>query len=131
MGKVVVTIEGNVEEIYTAMRKFIGVKDQWFTRISWLDDEIEDFFINLQPEAKRILRQIASRPEGYNRDVLVKDLGIDSKGMGGKLSSLGHNLKRDYPMKPSPIEFLEEKREYRMLPEFSKWIKENPELEQI
>ena len=129
MEKVMVTIEGNVEEIYSAMRKFIGIKDQGFTRISWLDDEVEDFFYNLRPEAQRILRQMSGKPDGYSREELIKDLGIDYKSMGGKLSSLGHNKNRDYPMKPSPIEFDEEKREYRMLPEFSNWIKENPEFE--
>lgn len=129
MEKVMVTIEGNVEEVYAAMRKLIGIKDQSFTRISWLDDEIEGFFYNLQPEAQRILRRISSKTDGYNREELIKDLGIDWKSMNGKLSSIGHTINRYYPMKPSPYEFNEEKREYQMLPEFSSWIKANPELE--
>jgi hypothetical protein len=122
MERVTITIEGTAEDVIKALQAVAGGVKGQVAAVSWLPDEIEGFFNELQPEARRILREIATKPQGYDRDDLLKKLGISGKGMAGRLSSIGHNIRRSYPMKPSPIELNDETWEYTMLPEFADWF---------
>ena len=122
MERVTITIEGTSEEVIRALQAVaVGVKKQGAS-VSWLSDEVEGFFNRLQPEAQRIFRKIATKPQGYNRDDLIGKLGISGRGLAGRLSSIGHNLRRFYPMKPSPIELDDITWNYTMLPEFVDWF---------
>ena len=122
MERVTITIEGTAEDVVRALQAVAGgVKRQGAT-VSWLPDEIEEFFNYLRPDAQRILREIATKPRGYNRDELLSRLDISGRGLAGRLSSIGHNLRRFYPMKPNPIELDYETWEYTMLPEFVDWF---------
>jgi len=122
MERVTITIEGSTEEVIRALQAVAtGVRRQGAS-VAWLPNEVSDFFNHLQPDAQRILREIATRPQGYNRDELVSKLGISGRGLAGRLSSIGHNLRRFYPMKPSPIELDDITWNYTMLPEFVDWF---------
>ncbi len=122
MERVTITIEGTAEEAIRALQAIVGGVKRQETGVNWVPDEIQDFFDYLRPEAQRILREIATKPEDYDRDELLNELGISGRGLAGRLSSIGHNLKRFYPMKPSPIELDDETWKYTMLPEFVDWI---------
>jgi len=122
MERITITIEGTSEEVIRALQSVAGGVKGQVVAVRWLPDEIKDFFDCLQPEAQRILKEIATKPEGYNRDELLNTLGISGRGLAGRLSSIGHNLRRFYPMKPNPIELDYETWKYTMLPEFANWL---------
>jgi len=126
MAKVTITIEGTPDEVTEYLKKLTGGKVQLqSTGVRWLPEEIESLYTNLQPEAKRILGEIATSPEGYDRDALVSRLGITGRGLAGRLSSVEFNRKRLFPSKPRPVELDWESWKYKMLPEVVEWIKEN------
>ena len=128
MEKVTLTIEGTSEEVFNSLRRLVAIQVQQdeAAGVSWLPDEIEGLFGELQPEAQRILREIAKKPQDYDRDGLLDKMGITGRGMAGRLSSIGHNRNRDYPMKPAPVELDWATRSYKMLPEFADWINDHP-----
>jgi len=125
MERVTITIEGSSEEVIRALQAVAAGVGRGETSVTWLPNEIRDFFNNLQPEAQRILREIATRPEGYNRDDLVSRLGISGRGLAGRLSSVGNTIRRFYPMKPRPINLDDDTWSYTMLPEFVNWFASN------
>jgi len=122
MEHITITIEGTSEEVIRALQAVAAGVSRQGAGVSWLVNEIREFFGHLQPEAQRILREIATRPQGYNRDDLMSELSISARGLAGRLSSVGHTLRRFYPMKPRPIELDYETWNYTMLPEFADWI---------
>ena len=125
MERITITIEGSSEEVIRALQAVAAGVGRRETSVTWLPNEIRDFFSNLQPEAQRILREIATRPAGYNRDDLVSELGISGRGLAGRLSSVGNTLRNFYPMKPRPINLNDDTWNYTMLPEFVDWFASN------
>ena len=122
MAKVTLTIEGTAEEVMDSLQELVGLQKGKRTSVSWLPNEINEFFHSLQPEAQRILREIATRPDGYDRNDLVSRLSISERGLAGRLSSVGHTLRRFFPMKPKPVELDWGTWKYIMLPEVAEWI---------
>jgi hypothetical protein len=51
----------------------------------------------LKPDAKRALREISKRPDGYPADELLNVLGISGATLGGNLSSVGFGMKYFLP----------------------------------
>ncbi len=126
MAKVTISIEGTSDEVAEYLQKLTGSKVQrQLTGVRWLPEEIENLFTNLQPEAQRILREIAKNPTGYNRDDLIGRLGVSGRGLAGRLSSVEFNRKRIFPAKPRPVELDWEIWKYVMLPEVADWIMAN------
>jgi len=125
MERITITIEGTSEEVIRALQEIAGAVEKQRPFVSWLPDEVEGFFNCLMPEAQRILKEIATKPQGYDRDDLMNKLGLSGRGLAGRLSSVGHKLKRFYPRKPSPIKLDDETWRYTMLPEFADWIAHN------
>ncbi len=126
MAKVTISIEGTSDEVAEYLQKLVGGKAQpQITGVSWLPEEIENLYNNLQPEAQRILREIAKNPTGYNRDDLINRLGVTGRGLAGRLSSVEFNRKRLFPSKRKPVELDWETWKYIMLPEVAEWIKDN------
>lgn len=127
MAKVTISIEGTPDEVGEYLKKLTGGKvQQLSTGVSWLPEEIESLYTNLQSEAKRILREIATTPGGYDRDALITKLGITGRGLAGRLSSVEFNRKRLFPSKPRPVELDWDTWKYKMLSEVAEWIRENP-----
>jgi len=123
MAKVTISIEGTSDEVAEYLQKLAGGKVQrQLIGVRWLPEEIESLYSNLQPEAQRILREIAQNPAGYNRDDLINRLGLDGRGLAGRLSSVEFNRKRLFPSKPRPVELDWETWKYVMLPEVAEWI---------
>jgi len=126
MAKVTISIEGTLDEVTQYLKKLPESKvHQQSTGVSWLPEEIENLYANLQPEAKRILREIGTNPESYDRDALIARFGITGRGLAGRLSSVEFNRKRLFPSKPRPVELDWETWKYKMLPEVAEWIREN------
>ena len=126
MAKVTISIEGTSDEVTEYIQRLTGAKvQQQVPGVSWLSEEIENLFTNLQPEAQRILCEVADRPGGYDRDELITKLGITGRGLAGRLSSVEFNRKRLFPSKPRPMELDWGSWKYTMLPEVAEWIKAN------
>jgi len=128
MAKVTISIEGTPDEVTEYIQRLTGAKVlQQALGVSWLPEEIENLFTNLKSEAQRILHEVAKRPEGYDRDELIAQLGITGRGLAGRLSSVEFTRKRLFPSKPRPIELDWDFWKYTMLPEVADWIKATAE----
>jgi len=126
MAKVTISIEGTPDEVTEYMKNLIGGKAQQLSAgVSWLPDEIGNLYESVKPEAKRVLREVAANPSGYDRDDLISRLGITGKGLAGRLSSVEFGRKRLFPSKPRPLELNRDTWKYEMLPEVAEWISEN------
>ena len=126
MAKVTISIEGTTDEIAEYLNKLAGVKvKEQATDVSWLPEEIETLYTDIQSEAKRICREVANNPEGYDRDALIAKLRITGRGLAGRLSSVEFTRRRLFPSKPKPIELNWETWKYEMLPEVAEWIRGN------
>ncbi|MCS7051227.1 MAG: hypothetical protein NZL87_06400, partial [Thermomicrobium sp.] len=82
----------------------------------------------LQDGARQILAEIAKRPEGYPMVDLERALGVPARVIGGRLSSVGHAMRR-FPHKEEPVEFrtggdeAPGRRIYFMKPEIARMIR--------
>ena len=124
MERVTLTIEGTAEEIIASIHRLSQLQQTRLEEgISWLDNEVEDFVINrIQSEARQILKEMANRPSGYDRDELIRNMGLTGRGLAGRLSSIGHNIRKFYPVKRHPINLDEDIGSYTLLPEFARWL---------
>lgn len=124
MERITVTIEGTTEEIIASIFKLAQIQQRSSEEgVSWLDDEINDFVANrIQTEARQILKEMANRPSGYDRDQLIQNMRLTGRGLAGRLSSIGHNIRKYYPMKRHPINLDETTWSYTLLPEFARWL---------
>lgn len=68
----------------------------------WTEKEAERLLNQIQPNAKRIITELANKPEGYRISELAQSLGLPEGAIRGQLSSVGFALKR-MDKKPSPI----------------------------
>lgn len=128
MEHVTLSIEGTAEEVQIALKRLAAMAQTEAVEssaVSWLGGEIANFFNSLQANAQKILVEIARRSDGYNRGELLSALAFQPRELAGSLSSVGHTLRRYYPMKPRPLLLDPEKRQYRMLPEVARWIMTN------
>jgi hypothetical protein len=71
-------------------------------RIGWTEKDAEKLLDEIKPNAKKILAEIATKPEGYRRSELVQVLGSSEQSLRGQLSSVGAALKR-IGKKTSPL----------------------------
>jgi len=128
MERVTLSIEGTAEEVQISLRRLAALTQMATTEssnVSWLGGEIANFFNSLQSNAQKILVEIAQRYDGYNRDELLSALSFQPRELAGSLSSVGHTLRRFYPMKPRPVALDQDSWQYRMLPEVARWILAN------
>ena len=70
--------------------------------VPWTEEEAETLLSEIKPNAKKIMAELAKKPEGYRRSELVEALGSKEQSIRGQLSSVGAALKR-MGGKPSPI----------------------------
>jgi hypothetical protein len=125
---VTISIEGTAEEVQIALRRLAALAQMATaepSNVSWFGGEIANFFNSLQSNAQKILVEIARRYDGYNRDELLSALSFKPRELAGSLSSVGHTLRRFYPMKPRPVSLDHDSWQYRMLPEVARWILAN------
>jgi len=128
MAKVTISIEGTSEEISQYIQRLSGAKVQQQTSgVSWLPEEIQTLYNHLKPVAKQVWREVAVKPDGYERDELLEKLHMSGKAMAGGLSSVEFNRKRFFPSKPRPMRLDWDAWEYKMLPEVADWTKANVE----
>lgn len=114
MAKIVITIEGDSQEIGSiqeVLQRLAGlaageseVLHAVGERESWTFEEFRQFWSRLQEGARQILAEIAVRPEGYSMVELERALGVPARVIGGRLSSVGHAMRR-FPHKEDPVEF--------------------------
>ena len=70
--------------------------------ITWIEEEAKELFDRVSSNARKILAEMAQKPEGYKIKELAQALEIEEKSIKGQLSSVGIALKR-MGGKPSPI----------------------------
>lgn len=72
------------------------------SQMSWTEKEAEKLLNKISPDARRIIAEVAKRPEGYKPSELVQVLGLKTRSVGGQLSSVGKEVKR-MGNKPTPL----------------------------
>jgi NTP pyrophosphatase (non-canonical NTP hydrolase) len=70
--------------------------------VTWTEEETKELFDRVSANARRILLEMAQKPEGYKIKDLAESLGTQEKSIKGQLSSVGKTLKK-MGGKPSPI----------------------------
>jgi uncharacterized protein involved in exopolysaccharide biosynthesis len=80
----------------------VGRKPAPLPAATWTEEEAEKLLKQIKPNAKRIIAELASQPEGYRRSELVQELGSSEQSVRGQLSSVG-GAQRRMGGKPSPI----------------------------
>ena len=68
----------------------------------WTEEDAARLMSEIKENARKILVELANRPEGYSRTELVKALGSSDQTVRGQLSSVGSALRR-MGKKSSPI----------------------------
>lgn len=141
MARIVITIEGDSQEIgaiQEVLQRLAGLaagelEMSEMPRVSgereaWTFEEFRQFWSRLQDGARQILAEIAKRPEGYPMVELERVLGVPARVIGGRLSSVGHAMRR-FPHKEEPVEFRTSgdeapgRRIYFMKPEIARMIR--------
>ena len=141
MARIVITIEGDSQEIgaiQEVLQRLAGLTGAEFEageavrgpgeREPWTFEEFRQFWSRLQDGARQILAEIAKRPEGYPMAELERALGVPARVIGGRLSSVGHAMRR-FPQKEEPVEFrtggdeAPGRRIYFMKPEIARMIR--------
>jgi hypothetical protein len=69
---------------------------------TWTKKDAEKLFTEIQSNAKRIIIELAKKPDGYRRTDLLQELGLTFESLRGQLSSIG-SARRRMGNKPSPI----------------------------
>jgi hypothetical protein len=80
----------------------IGRKPATTPSATWTKKDAETLLNQIKPNAKRIIAELANKPEGYRRSELTQILGLQEQSIRGQLSSVGFALRR-MGNKPSPI----------------------------
>jgi hypothetical protein len=80
----------------------IGRKPATAPPAAWTEKDAETLLNQIKPNAKRIVAELANKPEGYPRSELAQVLGFKEQSIRGQLSSVGFALRR-MEKKPSPI----------------------------
>ncbi len=116
MAKVTITIEGNEEEIRGTLERLLtppataaptegetaGESEAPAAPAEgWTPEEIEAIWEQITPHSRRILAEIAKRPQGYPFEDLQKVLGLAGLPVAGRLSSVGFAERRVAPQKRS------------------------------
>ena len=121
MVKITITVEGEPEEVRAALRQLVvsdtanqaeGVLTSGAV-LEWTPDELRQLWNMIEPGARRILAALAERPDGYPFDALQQSLGMTGPNVAGRLSSVGHAMRR-FPGKPHPVQRDYRTRQYTM-----------------
>lgn len=132
MARLTVTVEGEAEEVREALLRLFGgepagspdagagsslrpqppgdeePKTPPEPPLPWTQEELARLWAYLTIPARRVLGEVAERPDGYRLEELEQALGSDMGRIGGNLSSVGHAMRRLYRVgdsytKPWPI----------------------------
>jgi len=144
VARITITIEGEsqeIEAIQSVLQRLAGAtmvagaeeavagEAGWpgGERQSWTFEEFQQFWSRLKEGARQILAEIAKRPEGYPMAELERALGLPARVIGGRLSSVGHAMRR-FEHKEEPVEFRtggdqEARRVYFMKPDIARMIR--------
>ena len=69
---------------------------------AWTEKEAQKLINQIKPNAKKIIAELAHKPEGYRKSELVLALGLKEQALRGQLSSVGNAIKK-MKKEPSPI----------------------------
>src|SRR5450759_1600339 len=71
-------------------------------QLPWTEKEAKEFLSQIKPNARRIITELAKKPDGYRKNELIQVLGLKETAMRGQLSSVG-NAVRKMKKENSPI----------------------------
>lgn len=129
MARITITIEGDAKELEGALQRLLVANEdspeappRAAAAAGWAPEELAVYWGAIRDDARDIVAELAKRPEGYAFDDLQAILGLGAQNIGGRLSSVGHAL-RKFPGKPGLLERDYRQREYRMAPDVAAEIR--------
>jgi len=117
MSKITITVEGSNEEIKPLIQFLarqeeqtvqpetqISVQPEEPTELEWTENQIRIIWRDISWDCKKILKKIYEKEEGVNWDSLLEELNLKANQVGGRLSSLGHQIRiHKYSKLPHPL----------------------------
>jgi hypothetical protein len=105
--KLIITLEGSTEEFKPILKflseeqaELIDVKkateqaqEEKTGNNTWTEDKIRKIWGDITVDCKDILLEIAKHEEGISMHQLEKALNLNGNSIGGRLSSLGHQIR--------------------------------------
>jgi len=100
--KVTIEISGSAEEVDERLRRFVEDASAAIPPISgeapaYSADDADRLVRRITPEARRVLAYIARHAPNVEFDDVQKDLGIDSRRMGGVTAPIGFAVRAGLP----------------------------------
>lgn len=96
--------KGTPEEI-AAIRKLLAPQQKEAeAEIGWDEEAFSKYYASISHDAQDALLEIARKPTGYPVSELAKHFGKTNKELGGSLSSLTVQWKKNYSSRPKPVE---------------------------
>jgi hypothetical protein len=74
---------------------------------SWTEKEAKNLLRQIQPNAKRIMTELAKKPDGYKKSELIQALDLKEAAMRGQISSVGstvRKMKKENPIKREKVD---------------------------
>ena len=155
MVKVALTVDGEADEVIAAIRLLAGEKVPPATVAvadndavaaapteaaappppdpvpegRWTVDHVRTFWGYLAPNAQQVYYRVAnSSGHVMSRQSLLDDMGLTERQLGGRMSSVGHSVRRIRNVHnvalPHPMAFDPTSDDYRMLPDVAEAVME-------
>jgi hypothetical protein len=121
MIKVGITLEGDVEELVSVLQYISDRQGEGFALRkpatvepdgtdeeiqTWTEEKIKSILYKVSFNCESLLKEIAKHENGIGTFALGKKLGVEERGVGGILSSLGRQLKdSEFEGLPYPLEY--------------------------
>ncbi len=130
MLKVGITLEGSLEELSSVLQyisdhqkgdlprdiESIDHTESHEKTMTWTEEKVDSIFWGVSYECRRLLKEAAKDAEGIATSVLSRKLGVNEHGIGGVLSSLGHQLKKpEFAGLQYPLDWTKDGK-YKMIP---------------
>ncbi len=130
MIKIVITVEGNTEELAPVLRYLsdmsVGMRVEETRQetpapveeiepMYWTEAKVRKIWRALTFECEEVLKEIAKHEDGISWDQLLTSLKLKPNQVGGRLSSLGHQLRiHGYNILPAPLKLTTDPGGYKM-----------------
>jgi hypothetical protein len=127
--KVTLTIETDKDEDpRQALARFLGIDPDKVVPgpngggTEWTPEDFTGFWNGLTADAKTLLGEIAKKPDSCSAGDIEKALGWSGLHLGGRLSSVGHQMRR-FPGRPRPVNWDASAGGYAMTRRIADWVR--------
>jgi hypothetical protein len=130
MAKVTISVEGEPDDVRNALIALLrggplpgdAMPPLPSTADLWSREDLSRFWMAIQPEARRVLAEVAKHPAGAAWDDVRAALDLSGPEMAGRMSSVGHIMRKIFGGRPAPVQRDYVTRQYTMDPAVAREI---------